>query len=150
MSIAQGQATSRNITTGKNFLFWSLHSSKLNWYQNKKYGDSKADYLQRVPYSKRALLEESTVNIASVFKVLQSCGVGGLPETFTSQIIRQAQCLHVTKLSLWFAQVHSVQNNISKSALHGLAWIIASRLGIKTLTNSNNLIHIVTLRLNEL
>jgi len=25
-SIAQGQAASQNVTTGHNFLFWSLHS----------------------------------------------------------------------------------------------------------------------------
>jgi len=29
--------------TGQNFLFWSLHRSKSNWYQNEKYDDSKAD-----------------------------------------------------------------------------------------------------------
>jgi len=40
------------------------------------YGDSKGDFLQRDPYSKRALLEESMINVASVFKVLQSCGAG--------------------------------------------------------------------------
>ena len=73
------------------------------------------NYLQRVPYSKRAVLEESMINVARVFKVLQSCG-GGMAcrEVLRHKIIRQAQCLHVAKLSLWFAQVHSVQNNISK------------------------------------
>jgi len=30
----------------------------------------------------------------------------------------------MSKLSLWFAQVHSVQNNISKSALHRLVCLI--------------------------
>ena len=64
-SIAQGQAALQNITTGQNFLFWSLDSWKSNWYQSKQYGDSKADYLQRAPYSKRALFEESIVYIAS-------------------------------------------------------------------------------------
>jgi len=34
-SIVQGQVASRNITTGQNFLFWSLHSWESNWYQNK-------------------------------------------------------------------------------------------------------------------
>jgi len=43
-SEAQGKGASRNITTGQNFLFWSLHSWKSNWCQNKKFGDSKADY----------------------------------------------------------------------------------------------------------
>jgi len=37
----------------------------------------------------------------------------GSPESFMSQIIRQAQCLHVTKLLLWLTQVRSTQNNIS-------------------------------------
>jgi len=130
-STMQSQAASRNFTTGRNFLFWSLHSWKSNWCQNKKYGDSKAGYLQRVSYSKRAWLEEITMYIASVFKVLQSCSARWSPESFTSQIIRQAQCLHVTKLWLWFARVHSVQFNISKSALHRLVCIISSCLGIK-------------------
>ena len=51
------------------------------------------------------------------------------------KIICQAQCLHVTKLSLWFAQVHRVQNNISKSAMHRSVYIIASLLGIKLLVH---------------
>jgi len=57
-SKVQGQAAPQNITTNQNFLVWSLHSWELNWHQNKKYGDSKGDFLQRDPYSKRALLEE--------------------------------------------------------------------------------------------
>ena len=69
-SKVQGQATQQNITTNQNFLFWSLHSWELNWHQNKKYGDSKGDSLQKDPYSKRALLEEGMINVASVFKVL--------------------------------------------------------------------------------
>jgi len=72
------------------------------------------------------------IYVASVYKVLKSCDAGiGLPKSFTSQIIHQAQCLHVTKLSLWFAQARSVQNNISKSALHRLVYIIASFLRIR-------------------
>jgi len=71
-------------------------------------------------------------NVASVFKVLQSCGAGmACQKALRHKIIRQAQCLHVTKLSLWFAQVHSVQNNISKSAMHRQVCIIATLLGIK-------------------
>jgi len=69
--------------------------------------------------------------IASVLRFCKAAMHVGSPESFTSQIIRQAQCLRVTKLSLWFAQVHSVQNNISKSALHGLVCIIASLLRTK-------------------
>jgi len=75
-SKVQGQAAPQNITTNQSFLVWSLHSRELNWYQNKRYGDSKGDFLQRDPYSKRALLEESMINVAIVFKVLQSCDAG--------------------------------------------------------------------------
>jgi len=52
-----------------------------------------------------------------------------LPKRFVTDH-SSAQCLHVTKLPLWFAQVRNVQN-ISKSALHRLICIIASFLGIK-------------------
>jgi len=72
--------------------------------------------------------KRSIVYIANVFKVLQSCEAGSLTGSFSSQIIHLVQCLHVTKLSLWFAQVRSVQNDISKSALHRLVCIIASLL----------------------
>jgi len=65
------------------------------------------------------------IYIAIVYKVLQSCDARRLAGDFYSQIISQAQFLHVTKLSPWFAQVHSVQNNISKSAMHKLICIIA-------------------------
>jgi len=41
--IRQGQVASRNITTGQNFPFWSLHCSKSNWCQIKKYNDSSAE-----------------------------------------------------------------------------------------------------------
>ena len=44
--------------------------------QNRKYGDSKPNYLQRLPCSKRALLKEGVVKIASAFKVLHSCDAG--------------------------------------------------------------------------
>ena len=77
-SKVQGQAASQNTTTNQNFLVWSLHSWELNWHQNKKYGDSEGDLLQRVPYPKRALLEESMINVTSVFEVLQSCRAGAV------------------------------------------------------------------------
>ena len=71
------------------------------------------------------------INVASVFNVLQSCDAGmACRKVVRHKIIRQAQCLHVTKLSLWYAQVHSVQNNISKSAMHRSVCVIASLLGI--------------------
>ena len=82
--------------------------------------------------------------------VLQTCDAGSLPESLTSQIIRQAQCFHVTKLSLRFAQVHSVQTTSQspktsqRGARTGLHNCITFRN--KTLANSNKLIHIVTLR----
>jgi len=70
--------------------------------------------------------------MSGVFRFCKAALPVSLPESFTSQIFRQAQCLlHVTKLSLWFAQVRSVQNNISKSALHELVCIIASLLRTK-------------------
>jgi len=69
--------------------------------------------------------------IASVFRFCKAAMQVGLAECITSQIISQAQCLHVTKLSLWFAHVPSVQNNISKSVLHRLVCIIASLLKTK-------------------
>ena len=64
-----------------------------------------ADYLQRVPNPKRALLEEGMINVACVFKVLQSCDVGmACRKALRHKIILQAYCLPVTKLSLWFAK----------------------------------------------
>ena len=45
-----------------------------------------------------------------------------------SQIIRHAQCLLVTKLWLWFAQVHSVPYNISKFTLHRLVYVYITAL----------------------
>lgn len=47
----------------------------------------------------------------------------GSPKSFTSQIIHQVQCLHVTNAWLWLAYVQSVQNCIAKSALHRLVCI---------------------------
>jgi len=117
-SIAQSQAASRNITTGQNFMFWSLYSWKSNWYQNKKYGDSKADYPQSPLFETCVIRREHYLRSKCFQGSAKLRCRYGLPESFTSSIIRQAQCLHVTKLSLWFAQVRSVQNNISKSALH--------------------------------
>jgi len=37
----------------------------------------------------------------------------GSPESVMSKIITQIQCLQVTKLSVWFSQVQSFQNNVS-------------------------------------
>ena len=59
--------------------------------------------IRNVRYWKRDIMY-----IASAFKVLQSCDAGSIAGKFSSQIIRQAQCVHVTKLSRWFAQVRSV------------------------------------------
>jgi len=59
LSIAQGQAASRNITTGQNFLFWSLHSWESNWYQNegtaiRKQTICRDSLIRNVRYWKRA------------------------------------------------------------------------------------------------
>ena len=56
-----------------------------------RYGDSKADDLQKRPYSKRALMKESCLNTTTIFKVLH-----GLPENLTSQAFHQAQRFPVT------------------------------------------------------
>jgi len=44
-SVAQGQAASRNIATGQNFVLITSQL-KIKLIPEKKYGDSKADYLQ--------------------------------------------------------------------------------------------------------
>ena len=122
LSTVQGPAASRTITTGQNFLFWSLHSLESNSYQNKRYGDSKGA-LQRDPCSKRALLEENVIYATIVFKVLQSCDAG--------IACRKVSRLPVTKRLQWF-----VNNN-------RFAWV-QHFLGIKLWQYSNKFIHIVT------
>jgi len=58
--------------------------------------------------TKRALLKGNMINVASVFKVLQSCGAGmACRKVLRHKIIHQVHCLPVTKLSLWFAPVRS-------------------------------------------
>jgi len=64
----------------------------------------------------------------------------GSRESFTSQIIRQTSCLHVTKPSLSFAQVHIVENSILKSTVYRLFFIITLQCGNKILTNSNTIL----------
>ena len=59
--------------------------------RNKRYGDSKAGDLQRLPYSKRALSEESVIYVAIVFKVLQSCDAG-IASGKTSQDFPVTKC----------------------------------------------------------
>ena len=94
--------------------------------RNEWYSDSKAEDLQRLPYSKRALLKEAMFIVAIVFKVLQS-GVGvAWRKKLRHKIINQACCLFCHKAFAVFRHVHSVQNNISKSALHRLVCIIAT------------------------
>jgi len=47
--------------------------------------------------------------MASVFRFCKAATHGGSPESITSQIIRQTQCVYVTKLWLCFAHVQSVK-----------------------------------------
>jgi len=145
LSTVQGQVAPQTITTNQNFLFWSLHSLESNCYQNKSYGDSKAEDLQRLPYSKRALLKESVIYVASVFKTCKAACGYRFQKDVTRGFIKRT-VFPVTKL--WFTHVRSVVNNISESALHKSVCIIATLLGIKLLTNSNKFISIVTLRHN--
>jgi len=147
-SKVQGQATQQNITTNQNFLFWSLHSWELNWHQNKKYGDSKGDSLQKDPYSKRALLEEGMINVASVFKVLQSCGAGMACQKVVTRLFikctvflsRSFRCGSHTFKATKQQQVRDAQ-----MGLHN-----CNTFRNITLTNSNKFIHIVTLRHNTI
>ena len=141
----QGQAASRNITTGQNFLFWSLHSWELNWHENKKYGDSKGGFCRETLIRNVRCWKRDMVYVTSVFKVLQSCGASTAlaGKCYITSFSSSAMCA-VTRLALWLAQVHSVVNNISKSPLHRLVCIIATLFRHKTLTNSNKFIHIVT------
>ena len=149
-SIAQGQAASRNITTGRNSLFWSLHSWKSDGCQNKKYGDSKADYLQRDPYSKPALLEESMIYAASVFKVLQSCDAGmacrkvSRHRSLVKRYVFMSQSFRCGSHKFVAFKKQHLKVRAAQIGLHSC---ITFRN--KTLTNSNKLIHIVTLRHNS-
>jgi len=95
LSTVQGQAASPNIITGQNLLFWLLHSWESNWYQKQKVRRFEGRLLQRVPYSKRALLEESEIYITSVFKTCKAaCGVQLAGRS--SQAFHQANCFPVT------------------------------------------------------
>jgi len=88
--------------------------------------------VQRVPYSRRTLLEESTIYKAAVFfRFCKPATQVGSRESFTSQIIRQTQFLHATQLSLWFAQVDSIHNNILMPTLHRLICMLGLLLGSK-------------------
>jgi len=130
-SIAQGQEAPQNITTGQSFLFLSLYS----W---ERYGDSKADCLQRDPYSKRAeksLFETYWKRLWLTWQLfLKFCkaAVQANPAGkfyVTKSFVKRS--LHITKLSLWFARVHTRSKQQNKSALHRRVCIIATPLGTK-------------------
>jgi len=105
--------------------------------------NSKAEDLQRIPYSKRALLKEGVIYVASVFKTCKAACGYRLPER-CHKMFHQAHCHEV-----WFAHVRSVVNNISTSALHKIGLHNCNTFRNKLLTNSNKFIHIVTLRHNN-
>jgi len=83
--------------------------------------------LCRVPCLRRALLKESVIYVASVFKVLQSC-MRVSPAGKTLQEVSSSALFSCHKV--WFAHVRNVVNNISKSALHKSVCIIATLLRI--------------------
>ena len=66
--------------------------------RNEWYGDSKAEDLQRLPYSQRALLKEAMFIVAIVFKVLQSGAGMAWRKKLRHKIINQACCLPETTL----------------------------------------------------
>jgi len=78
LSTVQGQVAPQHITTGQNFLFWLLHSSESNCYQNKNYGDLKitATLSAERPLFEMCVIGRDLIYVASVFKVLQSCDAG--------------------------------------------------------------------------
>jgi len=140
-SIPQGQAASRNITTGQNFLFWSLHSLESNCYQNKstRFEDRLS---AESPYSKRALLEESMINVACVFKVLQSCGADAACRKVVTRFFIK-RTVFLSRSLCCGSQKQQVRD--AQMGLHN-----CNTFRNKTLTtNSNKFIHIVTLRHNR-
>jgi len=92
-SIAQGQAASRNLRylrdaiftwrpPVRTFCFWSLHSWKSNWYQNKSTAIRRQiicneSLIRNLRYWKRSI-----IYIASVVNILQSCDAGRLVGRF--------------------------------------------------------------------
>jgi len=144
-SKVQGQAAPQNITTNQNFLLWSLHSWELNWHQNKKYGDSKGDFLQRDFYSKRALLEESMISVASVFKVLQSCGAGMACRKVVIRFFIKRTVFLSRSLCCGSHTFKATKQQVrdAQMSLHN-----CNTFRNITLTNSNEFIHIVSRRHN--
>jgi len=68
------------------------------------------------------------INVASVFKVLQSCGAGnGLPESLTSQDY-SSSALSSCHEAFAVVRTRSTQQN-NKSAMHRWVCIIATLLG---------------------
>jgi len=88
------------------------------------------------------------IYVASDFKVLHSCDAGKHAGKFYITDHSSSAILHVTKLTLWFAQVRSVQNHLK---------IVAGQTGLhncitfknRSLADYNKLIQIVTLRHNN-
>jgi len=147
-SKVQGQAALQNISTNQNFLFLSLHSLESNWCQSKKYGDSKADNLQRVPYSKRALLEERMINAASFFKILQSCDAGTTcRKSYVTRLFIKCNVFLSRSFRCGSHAFKATKQQVrdAQMSLHN-----CNTFRNITLTNSNKFIHIVTRRHNSL
>ena len=90
--------------------------------RNEWYGDSKAEDLQRLPYSKRALLKEAMFIVAIVFKVLQSGAGVAWRKKLRHKIINQACCLPVTKLSLCFVTFTAFKIKTTSQSLCCTDW----------------------------
>jgi len=99
--------------------------------------------IRNVGYSKRALLEESLMCIESVFKVVQSCDARWFAGKFyvTDHSSSYHKALAVVRTSSQRSKQH-LKVCAAQICLHNC---IIFR---KTLTNSNKLFHIVTLRHN--
>jgi len=114
--VAQGQMASWNVTTGQNFLQYFDH------FQAQKQIDAKmkSTTIRRQTNCREFLIrskhyeEESIIFITSVYQIPQTCVARRLAGKFYVTDHSSTQCFHVTRFSLWLAQVRSVQNNISK------------------------------------
>ena len=113
LSTVQGQVAPQHITTGQNFLFWLLHSSESNCYQNKNYGDLKitATLSAERPLFEMCVIGRDLIYVASVVKTCNAA-VRVSPAGKTSQDFPSSALFSCHEV--WFPHVRSVANNISK------------------------------------
>jgi len=79
---------SRNVAPVRTFCFDHFTVEKSNCCQNKKYGDSKADQLQRAPFSKRMFLDKRIYYVA--IQVVQTCIARILPGKFDVSCVKRS------------------------------------------------------------